>query len=181
MQRSNAAAPTPADPTPAASMNPCECNTEMCQSVSLPSHAFPRQGASADELHTEAAIIPPHVGLAKQDPIKHGHGAQYLYRPLPIGSPYTYIYTPKPQSRIQSRVCVLVSPACADILWSHLHALTYCPGVTRHGYAANLVAISTLSVFLAEFSAMNLPSSCSLRPFRRPVPAATAALRIASF
>jgi hypothetical protein len=49
-------------------------------------HAFPaqRQGASTDDLHVKAANILPLVEFArfKQDPINHGHSAQYLYRPL---------------------------------------------------------------------------------------------------
>ncbi len=48
-------------------------------------HALPAEGKvrSADKLHVKAAKFLPLVGLArsKQDPINHGHGAQYLYRP----------------------------------------------------------------------------------------------------
>ncbi len=42
----------------------------------------------ADCLQLKAATILPLVRLArsKQDPINRGHGAQYLYRPLPAGA-----------------------------------------------------------------------------------------------
>ena len=56
---------------------------------------------------------------------------------------------------------------------ANLQAATYWPGVTLQGYAASFVAMSTppLVLWEAGSSVMNLPSSCSLRPFRRPVPA----------
>lgn len=46
------------------------------------------------------------------------------------------------------------------------------PDVRRHGYAANLVATHMLSRTRGPpgTSSMNLPSSCSLRPFSAPVP-----------
>jgi hypothetical protein len=42
----------------------------------------------ADKLQVKAAQIPPLVerGRFKQDPMKRGHGALYLYRPLPAGA-----------------------------------------------------------------------------------------------
>ena len=47
----------------------------------------------ADKLQVKAANFLPLVGLArsKQDPIKCGHGAQYLYRPPPAGAQQQYI------------------------------------------------------------------------------------------
>ena len=73
------------------------------------------------------------------------------------------------------------SKSLSKIMWlfvygrqhADLQAATYWPGVTLQGYAASFVAISTPSLVFWEAgsSVMNLPSSCSLRPFRRPVPA----------
>ncbi len=60
----------------------------------------------ADKLQLKAAIILPLVGLArsKQDPINGGHGAQYLYCPLPAGAKL---------SAMQLRICVTGAVRCA--------------------------------------------------------------------
>ena len=58
-------------------------------------HNFPAKRGKvrpADKLQVNAAKFLPLVRLArsKQDPINHGHGAQFLHRPPPARATYQY-------------------------------------------------------------------------------------------
>lgn len=155
----------------------CPCvqgkSGQSCENIKLPHHAW--LPSHPIESAPGVAHILPHSSEADPAPAVPSQAASKIAcdKTRPVADRHQHILSGANRSKHNLHDAGLLYLCKLEASCADLQALTNWPGVTRQGYAASFVAISTSFLPLCEASnsPMNLPSNCSLRPFNLPVPA----------